>query len=275
MILGSLVREVLLKTLNSWREYLSHNRADVYSEKLEKILLFHGAFSNFFDEGLQKKVHNLYEQCLNKLWSNEERKLLIYDFAPIIILEKVFTDYAQDEDEWFHKIINLMSSRTSGARTYGARLMLFYLNKNVDFKNEVMGISLKELFIKNAYNNIEAQHYDNIYLFALIDFLNISHQEKQEIFMDLWEFAQKQEASHDLSNLQKLAERTESLPNPFYSYLVDCQQTIMSELINKEFNPRRVGTPVQLDLFSQPSVPKFYYYFDDVRLGYFLPKSMK
>jgi hypothetical protein len=273
MILGSLVREVLLSTLNEWREYLSHNRADVYSEKLEKILLFHGAFSNFFDESLQQKVHSLYEQCLNKLWVNQEQKLLIYDFAPIIILEKVFTDFAQDEDEWFHKIIHLMSSRTSGSRTYSTRLMMFYLNKNVDFKNEVMGVSLKDLFIKNAYNNIEEQYYDNIYLFALIDFLNIPSQEKQEIFSDLLDFAQKQEAKHDISNLQKLAYRTESIPNPFYSYLMGCQQSLLGTLVNEEFNPQKTGTAIQLDLFSQPIKPKFNYYFEDVRLGYFLPKE--
>ncbi len=273
MVLGSLVREALLHTLNEWRNYILHNRADVYSEKLEKALLFHAAFSNFFDESLQHKVHSLYEQSLNKLWANQERKLLVYDFAPIIILEKIFTDFAQDEDEWFHRIIRFLSSRNAGVRAYSARLMMFYLNKNVDFKNEVMGVSLKDLFIRNAYHNIESEYYDNIYLFALIEFLNIPSQEKQEIFSDLLDFAQKQDAKHDISNLQKLTQRTESIPNPFYSYLMDCQQSFLEELVNRDFNPQKSGIPIQLDLFSQPIRPKFNYYFEDARLGYFLPKE--
>ncbi|NJL11973.1 MAG: hypothetical protein HC913_02505 [Microscillaceae bacterium] len=184
MILGSLIREILLKTLNEWRDYLSHNRADVYSEKLEKILLFHATFSNLFDESLQQKVHSLYDQCLNKLWQNQERKLLIYDYAPIIILEKIFTDFARDEDEGFHKIISWLSSRQATTRLYSARWLLFYLGKKMDFKNEVLGVSLRDLFVRHAYTNIEAHHYDNGYLYALLHFLNLPRSENT-IFMPI------------------------------------------------------------------------------------------
>jgi hypothetical protein len=270
MMIGSVVRDVLLKNLNQWKEYISVNRADTYTENLENMLLFHASFSNLIDEGFQRKIRQVYEYFLSKLELNQDRKLLVFDYAPIIMLEKIFTDYAQDEDAYFHKIIHMTSSRNAGTRYFSTRLLTFYLSKNVDFKNEVLGVSLKDLFVKSAYNNIEAGYFDNIYLFALIHFLNIPKPEKQEIFASLLDFAKESEASHDISNLEKISKQKEPIANPFYTYFHECLQNALKTIISLDFNPKKLTVGVQLDLFNQPILPQFHYDFEDVRLKYYL-----
>lgn len=270
MILGNILRDFLVQTLNNWKSYINHHRADSHSEGMEKILLFHAAFSNLYDASIQHKVQVVYDHFLSKLALNQDRKLLLFDYAPIIILQKIFSDFARDEDSWFHKILQLTSSRNSGARVFGAKMLVYYLNKNVDFKNEVLGMSLKEIFIKNAYTNIEEKYFDNIYLFSLIHLLQMPREEKQEVFNSLLDFAKECEALHDVPQLEKFAKQSEPIPNPFYSYFHDCQQTTLKALINLEFSGQQGRRGVQLDLFDQPLKPQFFYYFEDRRLQYYL-----
>lgn len=271
MQIATLIRDMLLDTLNHWREYIAQNRADDYSEKMEQILLFHATFSNLFDESLQNKVHQVHDFCKNRLELQPDKKLYIYDYAPAIILAKTFRDYSDDQDEWFHKIIQFSSSRSSSIRFFAAKLLLFYLHKNVDFKNEVCGSSLKDLLLRQALQNIEEHHHDNRYLFALITFLNLSAEERKELFATLLDFAQTKEASQDLPILQQLTNADKQIPNPFYTYLIACYQQSLSQILSLEFNPKRNKESLQLDLFNQPIRPTYHYNFEDVRLAYYLP----
>ena len=271
MILGSIARDVLLHTLNDWKEYINQNRSDSYTENLEKILLFHATFSNLFDESLQLKVHSIYEFFRSKLELQQDKKLLLFDYAPMVILEKIFSDYTEDQDVWFHKLFNLLSSKSSSARKFSAQLLVFYLHKNVDFKNEVLGVSLKDLLIQNAYHSIEAHYFDNIHLFALMRFLNLPKEEKTAMFEELLEYAREQDASQDIPLLEQFVQGSPNIPNPFYSYFAECQQATLQKLLNLQFNPEKTSVGIQLDIFNQASTPLFHYYFEDVRLQYFLP----
>ncbi len=270
MILGSVVRDFLLNTLVNWKEYLDHHRADQYSEQLEKILLFHAAFSNLYDESLRLKVKAIYNYFAGKLATEEEGRLLLFDYAPIIILHKILSDYAQDEDEWFRKLIHLSSSKASATRQFSARLICFYMNPRVDFKNEALGFSLKDLLIKNIYHNIEAKHSDNQLLLASLSFLPLPPEERKEIYLDLLAYAEEKESRGDFVYLQKILEPSEPLTNPFYPYLVNCQQVSLQALMRIEFRPDQTNLGTQLDLFAPPPQPRFYYHFDDPRLAYYL-----
>ncbi|MEO1652769.1 MAG: hypothetical protein AAFU64_04415, partial [Bacteroidota bacterium] len=147
MYIGNVIRHWILENLQNWQEYLSRQRADPYSEQLGKILLFHATFSNFFDKNLQLKAQQIYEQFRNRLHAEEDGQRLLFDYAPIIILHKIFSDYSQDADEPFHKLLQLGSSQNPGARLLGYRMLLFHMGQNIDYKNEALGISLKKSLI--------------------------------------------------------------------------------------------------------------------------------
>lgn len=270
MYIGNVIRHWILESLQNWQEYLGRHRADPYSEQLGKILLFHAAFSNFFDKNLQLKTQQVYDQFQNRLHAEDDGQRLLFDYAPIIILHKVFKDYSQDADEPFHKLLQLGSSKNPGARLLCYRMLLFYLDQNIDYKNEALGISLKTSLVGQAYDHIDAHHYDNIYLFSLLHFLRMSSEEKTELFQDLLERAREKEARVDAGHLEKILQRDPNLVNPFYSYLMDCQQEAMRKWISFEFNPDKLQVGVQLDLFNAPVKPVFLYHFEDPRLQYHL-----
>ncbi len=271
MLLGTVARAYLYNSLVDWYEYMSHHRADTHAEKLAQVLLFHASFSNFFDDNLQMKARSIYHAFMEKLEANPAPTLLHYDYAPIIVLYKLFSDFVPDEDEPFHKLTALLSHPDSAKRDFAARHLAFYAGHQANMKNEVRGIRLLDHLRKQAYQNIEQKHAGNRQVFALLSFLPMSLDERKEELESLRDFARESQAASDEAFLNNLLEPQNPTPNPFYGYFMDCQKEILQGIIAQNFHPRQLPTGVQLDLFEHKVPMVFKYYLDEPRLQYYLP----
>lgn len=269
MLLGTLVRDILLDSLNKLKNHLKQQGADHISEELSEILLYHASFSNFFDESLRNKVSNIYDFFSSKLSLNPEKISLLYDYASIIVLEKILCKN-QKNMLWFDKVLNLLDNPSSSIRKFSTQLLAFYMHENIDFKQNEDELPLQEILSQKAKTNIEAKYADNIFIFTLISFLNISSTEKRNIFEELWQFSQEKEVFEDIKLLANFIQRNEKIPNPFFAYFTECQQTSLKYLIKYHFQPNVLKVGLQIDIFNQAIVPNFAYNFEDKRLNYFL-----
>ena len=234
-----------MREIRSVEEYLNNKVAELEKHFLsnakipdffmcEKILLFHAAFFHDFPISVAKRINKLFNKILvqkSRIDINE----FVYENVSLILLQKLINNEAELwHDQYIHAIVNYIGHHNSANRRIFTFLISFIIDQNLNCD------SIKKNLVNQCMKNIKNLHRGNIDNFALITFLNISPDEKRNIFEKLLSFEEfmnkksTNDHSFDFDDLTNLLQGKSNITNPFFSDFSNILNKINSELDNIE-----------------------------------------